>query len=114
MKIRNYISLLLFSLILSVFACKKDKEESKPAEGNIVFWTSRDNGCGGATVTIDGKNVGQLTYWQAIPPTNCAGSNILLVVKTTQGSKKVTFKDGCRTWSTTINLNSDCYIYNLY
>jgi len=114
MKIRNYIKFFLFSSMLSVFACEKDKEESKPAEGSIVFWTSRDNGCGGPTVTIDGKNVGQVTNWQAIPPGNCSNSNILLVVKTTQGSKNVTFKDNCRKWSTTINLNSDCFIYKLF
>ena len=104
---------LLLSILFQLYSCNKD-ESNEPAKGKIVFWLSKNNGCGPLNVSIDGANVGQITGWQVIPPTTCNASNLLLVVSTTQGNKRVTFKNNCGTATVNINLNTDCYIYNVY
>jgi hypothetical protein len=108
---KKLITILLMGFIIMNYSCTK--EETKP-DGKITFWLSKDNGCGNMSVSIDGNNVGQITNWQVIAPTTCASSNLLLTVTTKQGTKSVTFKNNCGSRVVSINLNSDCYIYNVY
>lgn len=111
---KHSIKVFLFlSMFIQLHACKK-KDTSEPPQGRIVFWLSKNNGCGPVTVIMDGKNVGQIATWQAMAPSNCNSSNLYLVVPTTQGMKNITFKNNCETRVVNVDLNSDCYIYNIH
>lgn len=110
---KKQLVFLGLGLLLITFSCKKEKDEPTP-DGKITFWISRDNGCGSVDVSIDGTSVGKISNWQTTAPASCVSSNILLTVTTKQGTKSVTFKNSCRTWTESINLNSDCFVYKLF
>jgi len=106
-----YLNLFLFT-ILSTISCSK---ESMAKDGKIVFWISRTTGnCGVVNVSITNGPSGNITHWQAIAPTTCNSSNTLLVLTTKQGTKTVKFKTNCGESETTINLDSECFIYNVF
>ena len=107
----------LVSISFFLFMCNKKADPAPaPAKGSIAFWVSYDKSCHTPiTVTIDGVKSGEISNWQAIAAQSCAQSNSLLVVPTTQGNKTVTFAVGsCFNKTVTINLTSDCYVYQVW
>jgi len=108
---KTFIFSVLLLMLLTTFSCQKESRK----EGKIVFWVSRSTGnCGVVNVSITNGPSGSITHWQAIAPTTCNSSNTLLVLTTRQGTKTVKFKTNCGETEATINLDSECYIYNVF
>jgi hypothetical protein len=118
MKKTVFILVLIISGVLFCF-CKK---KVPTPTGKITFWSDVTNEwCGQVGnpkiiyISIDGKNVGQVSNYQSVAPSSCVQSNTLLIVEVAQGAHTISFTQNCNnhTWSDKINLSSGCFVYEV-
>ncbi len=100
-------SIYLLSLVtLFVFTSCGDIEETEPADGQIVFYTNKDDGCGQIAVKLGTQSMGVVTNWSAISPDY--GANGFVTMSLAPGTYTFDCTDDCSgSWSPTITVRDN-------
>jgi hypothetical protein len=80
--------------------------------GNIAFYTKKDNGCGNITITVDGNSTKNLSQFHPSGINDCSQGAIFNLSK---GSHGFVAKCGSFIWNGTFSISANgCLIYELH